>query len=110
MTVYNGEFTQVRVSATVSTAPKVQVPLTGDDVDTATITIWNPVDNTRLVDEEALEWDDDDAVWKYPWDTTGLPAGYYTTRAMFIGPGTRRSWEYGRCRLIADKAPQEPTP
>lgn len=95
------------------------VPLTDVDIPSVTLTIFDLDAVTKLVDEETMTWAPDvewsarvhnvaqtgTGLWRYVWDSDGLPAGTYKGRATVHGVGGGKNWEELRLRLANDPLP-----
>jgi hypothetical protein len=74
------------------------VVLTEDNVTSASVLIVD-CDSSVVVDEGTMNWNADDLLWEYKWDTSGLPAGSYRYRITVIGADGNPSIEWGKTRL-----------
>lgn len=103
MTLYVGE--QIRVSTKAheyALKGSVGTLITDDNVFSVNITILNR-DQTVRVDDADMEWNDEESVWQYKWDTaSGSPAvaaGTYRYRVTVVGADGKPSIEWGTIRL-----------
>lgn len=103
MTLYVGE--QVRVSTVAreySVAGATGALITDQNVTSVKITILNQ-DQTVRVNDADMDWDSDEEIWEYKWDTaSGSPAvtsGTYRYRVTVVGADGKPSVEWGRIRL-----------
>lgn len=93
MTLYAGE--EFRITATATDFDLTS--LTDDSVNSVSIQIFN-ADAEEIVDT-VMVWDEDEGMWVYLWDTTGLDAGGYRYKITVTGADGKSSWEWKRARL-----------
>lgn len=95
MTLYVGE--QLRIVFSGKEYDK-RTPLTDENVNGASVLILD-CDSSVLVSDGVMTWDEDESLWEYKWDTTGLTAGTYRYRVTALGADNKPSVEWGRVRL-----------
>lgn len=89
-------------------------PLTPDNVDGVTVTIWNP-SKTKIRDAVSMLYNPDDDVqigdtvyhgfWYYMFDSDGQNAGTFRAKVIYTGLDGKPNWEWKRFRLQRDPVP-----
>lgn len=103
MTLYVGE--QIRISTSAreyAVKGSTGVPITDANVTSVKITILNK-DQTVRINDADMDWDEDEGIWYYKWDTaSGSPVattGTYRYRITIVGADGKPSVEWGKVRL-----------
>lgn len=103
MTLYVGE--QIRVSTMAreyAVRGSAGELITDSNVTSVKITILNQNQTVRI-NEADMDWDADEGIWYYKWDTSeGSPAvttGTYRYRVTVVGADGKPSIEWGKIRL-----------
>jgi hypothetical protein len=94
MTLYAGE--QFRITTTAKEYDGAK--LSSANVQSVKITILNS-NQTTLIDEVEMDWDADEALWYYLWDTAGLVTGSYRYKVTVVGDDGKPSIEWDKVRL-----------
>lgn len=94
MTLYVGE--QFRITAVAREYDGAR--LDSGDVQSVTVTVLNP-SQSILIDEADMDWDADESLWFYLWDTASISHGSYRYRVTVTGTDGKPSIEWGKVRL-----------
>lgn len=93
MTLYAGEVFRI----TAEGADFDGTELTEANVNGVAVRIYNSA-KEEIVDTD-MDWDADEGIWVYLWNTALLPAGSYRYQIIFEGVDGNLSWEWKRVRI-----------
>lgn len=92
--IYAGEELKITVNAEDFDGS----PLVAAQITLMTISIYNP-DQTPLVSDATMTWDNTERQWYYVWNTAALDPGTYRAKVIAHGLDGGLNFEWKRLRL-----------